>query len=140
MKTITKKRADKIRLLCDLEDKFLRQLGKRYLTPEDQKNRDLFIGGKLTNEMRSQLEHFEFLRFIPYKYTLYVSSDLKNATTWTGEKLGNVVAGREYRDNFGGIRVPITVNALNGMIYHGTFFKSAGDYATIKLSKKSHNA
>jgi hypothetical protein len=87
-----------------------------------------------TNEERSALEVFEFQRDKPANYTLYINAEKRTATTWTGETLGSVTFGREYRDNFGGKRVAITVKAITGETYHGTFYKSAGDYAHIKKS------
>jgi len=88
-----------------------------------------------TNEERSAVEVYEFQANPPDAYFLYVSESKRLATTWTGDKLGSVSFGQEYRDNFGGKRVPITVQAINGRIYHGTYFKSSGDYARINLSK-----
>jgi hypothetical protein len=87
-----------------------------------------------TNEERSALECFEFMRDKPAKYFLYVSEKTKLATTFTGDTLGTVTFGREYRDNFGGKRVAITVKAITGETYHGTFYKSSGDYARIVKS------
>lgn len=54
------------------------------------------------------------------------------------EKLraGRVTFGREYRDSFGGRRVPIWIDAINGRRYAGTYFKSSGDYARVKLLKE----
>jgi hypothetical protein len=89
----------------------------------------------VTNEERSALEVFEFVSNPPDKYFLYISEANRTATTWTGDTLGQVSFGREYRNNFGGKRVPITVRCINGHLYHGTYYKSSGDYARIRLSK-----
>jgi hypothetical protein len=89
----------------------------------------------VTNDERSALEVFEFCTNPPEKYFLYISDANRTATTWTGDALGNVLFGREYRDNFGGKRVPVTVRAINGHTYHGTCFKSSGNYARIKAAK-----
>jgi hypothetical protein len=89
-----------------------------------------------TNEERSALEVFEFLRDKPARYFLYINAEKKLATTWTGEELGRVTFGRTYRDNFGGERVAITVQAVSGDTYHGTYYKSSGDYARVKKSIK----
>jgi hypothetical protein len=89
----------------------------------------------VTNEERSALEVFEFITNPPDKYFLYINEAKRTATTWTGETLGQVSLGREYRDNFGGKRVPITVHAINGKTYHGTYFKSSGNYARIRARK-----
>ena len=90
----------------------------------------------VTNEERSALEVFEFCTNPPDKYFLYINRDKQSATTWTGDLLGHVSFGREYRDNFGGIRVPVTVRAINGLTYHGTYYKSSGDFARIRQSKR----
>ena len=89
----------------------------------------------LTNEERSALEVFDFVSNPPDKYFLYINEVTHNATTWTGETLGRVSFGCEYRDNFGGRRVPVTVRGINGRVYHGTYYKSSGNYARIKASK-----
>ncbi len=93
------------------------------------------FANEVNNDLRSAIELWEFMNDIPQSYFLYISEERKEATTWTGQKLGNVHFGREYKDNFGGKRQPIDVYAVNGKKYHGTFYKSAGDYARIKLYK-----
>lgn len=90
---------------------------------------------EVDNVLRSEIEVYEFINNIPDKYFLYISEIRKEATTWTGQRLGDIKFGREYRDNFGGKRVPVTVNAINGRKYHGTYYKSAGDYARVKIAK-----
>jgi hypothetical protein len=89
------------------------------------------------NDFRSAIEVWEFNYDIPDRYFLYISESKKIATTWTGQLLGSVIFGREFRDNFGGKRVPVTVYAVNGCVYYGTYYKSAGDYARIKRAKNN---
>lgn len=89
-----------------------------------------------TNEERSAVEVFEFHSDPPQRYFLYINQEKRIATTWTGDKLGDVSFGRAWRDNFGGERVPISVRAINGRSYHGTYYRSSGDYARITLSKR----
>lgn len=89
----------------------------------------------VTNEERSALEVFEFVSNPPEKYFLYIDEKNHTATTWTGETLGQVTFGCEYRDNFNGRRVPVTVRAVNGKTYHGTYYKSSGNYARIRAKK-----
>jgi hypothetical protein len=98
--------------------------------------KDFPHAAEITNDLRSKIEKFEFLSEEPVKYFVYISEKNKTATTWTGQKLGDVTFGREFRSNMGDKRVPVSVKALNGLNYYGTFFKSAGDYAVIKKSKK----
>lgn len=88
-----------------------------------------------TNDERWQVELYDFIHNVPAKYFLYVNEKTGKATNFTGITLGNVAFGHEWRDNFGGIRRAVTVLAVNGRQYHGTFFKSSGDYARITLSK-----
>jgi hypothetical protein len=90
----------------------------------------------MTNEDRSVLEIEEFQRDPPENYLLYIRESEKLAVNWLGNKLGDVYFGREYRANFGGKRVPVTVRAINGFTYSGTWYKSAGDYARVKRLKK----
>ncbi len=71
----------------------------------------------------------------PEKYFPYINETEKTATTWTGDRLGSCLFGREWRDNFGGIRVPVEIRAINGHRYHGTYYKSSGDYARVTRFK-----
>src|SRR5439155_26054876 len=89
----------------------------------------------VSNEERSALEVFEFVTNPPDKYFLYINEKNRTATTWPGEKLGDVSFGCEYRDNFGGERIPVNVYAINGKTYHGTYYKSSGNYARIRMKK-----
>ncbi len=66
----------------------------------------------VSNEERSALEVFEFCQTPPDKYFLYIRE--KDHTA------------------------PVTVRAINGHTYHGTYFKSSGDFARIRQSKKKH--
>jgi hypothetical protein len=91
----------------------------------------------VTNEERSALEVFEFCANPPERYFLYISEDKQTATTWTGDLLGHVQFGREYRDNFGGKRVPVWIRGINGQQYHGTYYKSSGSFARIRQTKRS---
>lgn len=88
-----------------------------------------------TNEEKSAVELYEFVHDPPERYFLYVKESERIATTWAGEKLGAVLFGREWRDNFGGVRQSIDVIAVNGQRYYGTYYKSAGDYARIRAYK-----
>jgi len=87
------------------------------------------------NDLRSALEVYEFIHDKPEKYFLYIDEKKTEAITWTGQKLGSVWFGREFRDNFGGKRQPITVCGINGVKYAGTYYKSSGNYARIKAVK-----
>jgi len=81
----------------------------------------------------------------PDKYFLYISESTREergvgapagwATTWMGHKLGDVSFGTPYRSNMGDTRVPITVRGINGVIYTGTYFSSAGNYARLRKVK-----
>jgi hypothetical protein len=93
---------------------------------------------RMTNEQRNAIEVYEFVHNPPERYFLYINQTKGIATTWMGETLGSVVFGREYRcPAFGwhSTRVPVTVRGINGKLYHGTYFKSSGTYARIKLAK-----
>lgn len=104
----------------------------------------------ITNEERSALEVSEFCANPPARYVLYIKEPdggITNqgipwdhnwdgvATTWMGEKLGTVSFGRSFRSNFHDTRIPVRVRAINGLNYHGTYYRSAGDYARITLSR-----
>lgn len=90
---------------------------------------------RVTNEERGYIEVFEFLNDPPVTYFLYIDEEAKLAKTWPGHLLGEVTFGLSYHSNMGDLRVPITVYAINGLTYYGTFYKSAGDYARIRVKK-----
>lgn len=96
---------------------------------------NLPFGKEVTNELRSALEVWDFCHDIPQNYFLYIKREGAIATTWTGQKLGSVSFGRSYYSNFGDKRTPVTIYAINGRKYHGTFYESSGDYARVKLAK-----
>lgn len=93
------------------------------------------FAAEVTNELRSAVEVWEFNRDTPSKYFLYINEKTNLATTWTGDKLGSVIFGNAYRSNFGDKRIPVTIHAVNGRKYHGTYYTDAGSYARITLSK-----
>lgn len=88
-----------------------------------------------TNDEISAVEVFDFINDPPKKYFLYVNEEKQHVQTWTGDWLGNVTFGKQWRDCFGGVRVSVRVYAINGRQYAGTYYKSAGDYARVKLCK-----
>jgi hypothetical protein len=110
----------------------------------------------ITNEERAGVELYEWLSNPPDRYFLYIDAEKykiatgqagmflgsydrlakDGATNWTGLALGNVRFGRQWRDNFGGVRVPVTVYGNNGVHYIGTYFKSSGDYARIRKAAR----
>lgn len=89
----------------------------------------------VNNELRSAVEVYEFINYPPEKYFLYISESKKIATTWTGQELGFVKFGREYRATFGDVRQSVRITACNGLVYSGTYYKSAGNYARVKALK-----
>jgi len=90
---------------------------------------------QITNEERSEMELYEWLVDPPVRYFAYVKESTGQITTWMGDVLGAVSFGREWRDNFGGTRVPVSVRGSNGRRYHGTYYKSAGDYCRLAACK-----
>lgn len=89
----------------------------------------------VTNELRSKIEVWEFVHDIPEKYFLYIDEENWTATTWVGGTLGTVTFGSAFKSNFGDTRQHITVLAINGKAYYGTYYKSSGNYARIKIAK-----
>lgn len=96
------------------------------------------------NSITSAHEVYEWLHNPPAKYFAYVklTTDRQGygagiLTTWTGEKLGNLHAGRRYRSGFGydTYRRSISVVGTNGVKYYGTYYESSGDYARITARK-----
>lgn len=89
----------------------------------------------VSNEERSQLEVYDFINNPPEKYFLYINDKTSQAITWMGDSLGIVAFGCAYRSNFGNTRIPVRVKAVNGRTYAGTYYKSSGDYARVRVVK-----
>lgn len=93
---------------------------------------------EISNDERGKLEVYNFVKQPPEKYFLYIN-DAGSATTWNGEFLGSVTFGSSYQTPAfytRSTRVPVTIRAINGFLYHGTYFKSSGNYARIKRGKR----
>lgn len=100
----------------------------------------------IDNRLRSAVEHWEFIQNPPAAYFAYVKLHDRSGynmlncqaaiTTWTGQLLGAAFLGKPYQDNFGGTRQSVSMEAINGRRYHGTYYRSSGDYCRLKLSKK----
>lgn len=125
-------RAADVRRRCDIYNAWAKQYarGGYIVIPADA-----IAPVQLTNDERSFLEVFEFCREVPAAYFLYIDEETASATTWTGDTLGAVAFGRTWRDNFGGTRQSIKVHAINGRRYAGTYYKSSGNFARIRLCK-----
>lgn len=115
-----------------IEHEFLKELGKNWMSPEEQREQEKRMGGKLTNEMRSRLEKHYIISDVPDQLFVYVNLPERIVTTWPGEKIGDIIkVGSLYRSNMGDERINITVD-VNGVKYTGTYFKGAGDYARLR--------
>ena len=128
---ITKEQAEQYR---EQNARFMEWLGSRTSYRPEEVPADV---PRLTNEQLSELEVYDFVTNPPEKYFLYINEEKKIATTWTGECLGNVIFGREFKSPAFGTyskRVPITLFAINHATYYGTYYKSSGDYARVKMS------
>ena len=108
-------------------------VGKNYV----DKEMALQLPESVSNDKISAIEVYEFVNDPPERYFAYINEKDKTMTTWTGDILGKVLGlwSLGWRSNFGDIRVSIEVIGINGKRYHGTFYKSAGDYCRIKSYK-----
>lgn len=139
MNTITAAQVKDIEAREAIRTQWLKDNKTNYITPEQNK-----LLPQVTNEERSAVEFYYWQNDKPAKYFLYIKKENEAgngiysrgvATTWTGQELGKVIFGREYKSAFGDIRQSIDVIGNNGLKYYGTFYKSAGDYARIKARK-----
>lgn len=92
-------------------------------------------GMEVSNEDRTALELFKFKRDKPTRYTAYASESDNSVTTWTGEKLGDASFKQTWRDNLGSTRQHVTIVAVNGCCYWGTYYKSQGDLVRMTMRK-----
>lgn len=93
-----------------------------------------------TNDERSAVETWDFAHTVPEKAFAYVGLvDDRPATitTWTGQKLGDVISyGHEYTTPAFGTRSTrqsLTVRGINGFEYVGTYYVSSGNYCRLRL-------
>lgn len=96
-------------------------------------------GAAVTNELRSQIEVWEFLHKPIDKYFIYIDERAYTATTWMGSVLGIVNFHPPFTAKVGkntSTRQHITVHGIDGKKYYGTYYTSSGNYARIKLSKR----
>lgn len=99
---------------------------------------------RLTNDETSALEVFEFCHNPPQRYFAYVSHQIQGSgygtvTTWVGETLGTITYyGRAFHlfGNPHNKARHIRVKAINGKIYTGVYYQSAGDYCRLSLVKQ----
>ncbi len=90
------------------------------------------------NAKRGELEVYEFLQNPPDRYFAYVNEKKNLVTTWTGDKLGDIIWQTPYECPAWGSttkRVAIRIRAINGQRYYGTYYKSSGDYCRLKKFK-----
>jgi len=93
---------------------------------------------KFSNEEMTTLEVYDFLNSPPDRYYLYVHSERGVATNFTGTVLGRIQLGPVYEvPAFGrpSVRQSIHIWAINGREYFGTYYRSSGDYARVKVKK-----
>jgi len=132
-KTISKSEYIKLRTKYDLYHKMRKELFPKNnaLNPEMQEQ----LPPSPTTKEIGKIELYEWVHYPPNKYFIYINEKDRKATTWNGEKLGDIGLSYPYKDNFGGTRINISVYGNNGVVYYGTYYKSAGFYAIIKAHK-----
>lgn len=129
---------DEIRRRLDRENEFLTALGKDWLTKDEQKKRNKYVGGTITNNMRSRLEVHEILTHKPAEFTAYVDVNRKQVTTYIGDKIGDIKGfTHPYRSQQGDVRTNILVD-IEGTRYDGIYYISNGNYAKLKKYKKEN--
>jgi len=95
---------------------------------------------RMTNEERAELETHEFVASPPERVFAYVKETAGRyfhgtVTGFMGNAFGECYLGSSWRDNFGGTRRAVRLQAINGKTYVGTFYKSSGDYCRLRLAK-----
>jgi hypothetical protein len=137
MKMITKQEYNKLKKQYDFYQSERERLflGRNRLDKEMQAQ----LPESCTNDEISSIEVYEFVNNPPDKYFGYIKTpeigNMGEMITWTGENLGSVLLWNTWRSNFGDTRVSIDVWGINGIKYHGFYYKSAGDYCRIQAYK-----
>jgi hypothetical protein len=116
-------------------------LEQHYMRPNgwiivDQVDHNIPHRDVVDNELKSAVEHYEWTHFVPVSGFVYVDYPGRRIRTWTGQEIGRIIGySIEWRSNMGDIRQMIQTRMNNGLLYYGTYYKSAGDYARIHLYK-----
>lgn len=144
MKTLTDRQYAVASVKLDIHDKAVKEYrlkNKTNAIPVEVSATFPFAN-EIDNDLRSAIEVYEFNASRPDKYFVYVGTHSNEcthttATTWTGQLLGTIKLGHVWTSNFGDKRQSITMMALNGDKYTGTYYRGAGTYARIKKVKKA---
>jgi hypothetical protein len=99
---------------------------------------------RISNDERGELELHHFMTEAPLHLFAYVTKNRKTGAwqcnAWPGQPFGRVWVGDPYKSpGFYGrpsTRRSVTLFAVNGWIYSGTFYQSSGDYARLKRTKQ----
>ena len=97
----------------------------------------------ISNDERSAVEVYEFIRDRPHTYFAYTTPATaipQSVTTWTGEKLGTVIAhGTPYISSWGDTRQQLTIiPAINGLTYSATAYFGRGNVPLRSISCRMH--
>lgn len=89
------------------------------------------------NELRRiETEHPD--RIFCYMKHPKMPGDPYSVTLWTGHYLGLAWVGKSSRSGFGGAyRRPVTTRIF-GVLYHGWYFESSGDYVRLRKAKNQN--
>lgn len=104
----------------------------------DPKDPDVpeFVRNKPSNEEVSELEVFNFTQQHPAQLFGYYDTDWQKLTTFTGQKLGDIVhRGSTYRARQATMR-RVRVRAITGDEYEGPCAVSHGQYCRLKKVRK----
>lgn len=86
-----------------------------------------------SNKAKGKLEAYEFMRNPPDKLFAYYSNDMRRVTTFTGDKLGDIVwRGSVVRGFGGGKTQAIRVRGINGVMDHGRCNLTGGTYCRLR--------
>jgi hypothetical protein len=132
---MTNNRYNKVRKAIDayhayINERFANKRGHVCMTLAQQQEAYKAVGMQITNELRSQVEVYEFIHNKPSSYFAYANEATKKMTTWTGEELGTI----RFLTNSS--RPSIQVTAINGLTYKGSYYKRYGNYCRVKVISK----
>jgi hypothetical protein len=111
-----------------------RKGGWRSWNPKDPNLPEAIRRGP-TNEEVSELEVFDFERNRPPSLFAYYDKSMTKVTTWTGQKLGDIVwKGTVYRTGWwpGARKQRVRVRAITGDTYAGPCEMDAGTYCRLR--------
>ena len=127
---LSKEQYTKCRDLLDRHNDYIQKFKKKngwiVMKPHEVQETNEFLGDVVTNEMRAEVEEYEFVNFPPDRYFAYIDGDKVTGF------MGNVLGTLKYTTRSS--KPAFTMWAINGKVYRGQAFPKSGSYCRLRLA------